>query len=174
MLPQFRYHPNPIATGSIVASEASCECCGEARGFVYSTIPYGEKKIEFVCPWCIADGSASTKLGASFVDSWSLSREEIPQNIIDEVTSQTPGYSSWQSERWLACCNDACEFHGDAPAEELRQLDAAGLAVLAGDSGFPVKDLSWIIARYQPKGSPSFYKFVCRHCGAIRYSGDCD
>lgn len=35
-----------------------------AKGYVYCTSPYGEYEIAFVCPWCIADGSASEKLGA--------------------------------------------------------------------------------------------------------------
>jgi uncharacterized protein CbrC (UPF0167 family) len=173
-LPIFKYHPDPVATGSVVASDELCECCGEARGYVYCQIPYGEKEIEFICPWCISDGSANRKLGASFADSWRLSQEEIPQEIIDEVKLRTPGYFAWQGESWLACRNDACEFHGDAPAEELNELDASGLAALSGDTGFPIEDLPGIIASYQPKGRPRFHKFVCRHCGSTRYSGDCD
>ena len=35
-LPRFRYHPNPMETGSVIASDARCVVCGEARGFVYA------------------------------------------------------------------------------------------------------------------------------------------
>jgi uncharacterized protein len=35
-LPVFRYHPDPIASGSIVASGAQCACCGARRGFIYT------------------------------------------------------------------------------------------------------------------------------------------
>ena len=69
-LPKFAYHPNPIATESVISSDETCECCGTARGYVYCTTPYGEKEIEFVCPWCIADGTASLKLRGEFSDSW--------------------------------------------------------------------------------------------------------
>jgi uncharacterized protein CbrC (UPF0167 family) len=33
-LPVFRYHPDPIASGSgsIIASHAQCACCGGRRG----------------------------------------------------------------------------------------------------------------------------------------------
>jgi len=58
-LPVFRYHPDPIASGSVVASAAECVCCGEARGFIYTGPAYCEAELEeALCPWCIADGSA--------------------------------------------------------------------------------------------------------------------
>ncbi|MGV8422639.1 CbrC family protein, partial [Pseudomonas aeruginosa] len=31
-LPHFRYHPEPLASGSIEASATTCQCCGKARG----------------------------------------------------------------------------------------------------------------------------------------------
>ena len=27
-LPAFKYHPDPVATGSVLRSEAECCCCG--------------------------------------------------------------------------------------------------------------------------------------------------
>ncbi|WP_412524086.1 CbrC family protein [Burkholderia sp. S-53] len=33
-LPAFRYHPDPLATGSVIRSDARCVCCGDARGYV--------------------------------------------------------------------------------------------------------------------------------------------
>lgn len=166
-LPAFKYHPDPLATGSIVPSTTECGSCGRVRGYAYSTSPH-------VCPWCIADGSACAKLDAEFVDPSPLLAAGVPDSVIEEVSLRTPGYASWQQEDWLVCCDDACEFHGDAPGEELRALDAPGLARLAADSGFRPADLPEILARYEPKGSPAFYKFVCRHCRSVRYGGDCD
>jgi uncharacterized protein CbrC (UPF0167 family) len=174
MLPRFTYHPNPIETGSIVPSDEVCECCGIKRGYVYCTVPYGEVEYEYLCPWCIADGSAHEKLGVEFSDSWPLEKANVPQHVIEQVSFRTPGYLSWQQENWLACCNDACEYHGDAPAAELQALDSDGLINLSRDTGFSVEDLIEIVKHYQPKGSPAFYKFVCRHCRTVRYSADCD
>lgn len=171
--PLFTYHPDPIATGSIIPSEDLCECCGRARGYVYCTTPYGEKEIESVCPWCISDGSASKKLGASFSDSRPLSQAGISQHIIDEVTLRTPGYMSWQQESWIACCDDACEFHGDADAGELARLNANNHGRSAKDFDLSIEDFEEMLFYYAPKGSPAIYKFKCKHCGAVRYNWDC-
>jgi len=35
-LPTFRYHPDPLASGSIAASDAACACCNQHRGFIYT------------------------------------------------------------------------------------------------------------------------------------------
>ena len=172
-LPEFKYHPDPLATGSIVPSEETCECCGEARGFVYCTPPYGERDIEFLCPWCIADGSADTKLGASFSDSWPLSQSGVSQKIIDEVTLRTPGYVCWQQESWVSCCDDACEFHGDAIPSELEELNEDERKRVAGEFDVPLSDFNEMLTHYAPKGSPAIYKFRCRHCGVTHYNWDC-
>lgn len=172
-LPRFTYHPNPIATESIIPSDETCECCGNARRYVYCTTPYGSKEIEFVCPWCIADGTAGAKLGASFSDSWPLSQAEISKEIIDEVTLRTPGYVSWQQESWIACCDDACEFHGDADPGELAALHGDDRSRVAKDFDLPIDDFEEMLKYYEPKGSPAIYKFKCRHCGTAHYNWDC-
>jgi uncharacterized protein CbrC (UPF0167 family) len=59
--PQFKYHPDPLRTGSIVRSADECEVCEKPRGFLYEGGIYTEEEIEKVCPWCIADGSAHEK-----------------------------------------------------------------------------------------------------------------
>lgn len=172
-LPKFIYHPDPIATQSIIPSDETCECCGESRGFVYCTTPYGEKEIEFVCPWCIADGRANSELGVSFSDSYPLSQAGISKEIIDEVSLRTPGYVSWQQESWIACCDDACEFHGDADPRELAALQGYDRSRVAKDFDLPISDFEEIVKYYEPKGSPAIYKFKCRHCSTVRYNWDC-
>lgn len=172
-LPLFAYHPNPIATGSVISSEESCECCGKARGCVYWTTPYGKEEVEFVCPWCIADGTASAKLGVSFSDSWTLPQAGIAKEIIDEVTLRTPGYVSWQQESWIPCCNDACEFHGEADPRELAALGEEERFQVARDFDLSIDDLEEMLKHYEPKGSPAIYKFKCRHCETVHYNWDC-
>lgn len=172
--PVFRYHPNPLSTEAIIPSSEKCDCCGEARGFAYCTTPYGLREISCICPWCIYDGSANRTLGAEFVDVTPLIAAGIPRSVVEEVSLRTPGFISWQQEQWLVCCGDACEFHGDAPAEELCGLDTDGMKRLAEYSGFMEQDLPDILKNYVPKGSPAFYKFVCRNCGRVHYSGDGD
>ena len=63
-LPRFRYHPNPLATGAVKASDAICVCCGLSHGHIYGGPVYAVTVLDdSLCPWCIADGSASAKLG---------------------------------------------------------------------------------------------------------------
>lgn len=174
MLPTFKYHPDPLATGAVKKSDLTCECCGEDRGYVYAGAVYADEDIETVCPWCIADGSLEREYDASFSDSDPLHSAGLPDQIVHEVTRRTPGYVCWQQDSWMVCCNDACEFHGEAPAAEVQALDEKGLAALSAESGFSAEDLPEIVSQYEPGGSPAFYKFVCRHCSQIKYNGDCD
>ena len=68
-LPTFRYHPEPLTSGSIVSSDLTCQCCGRARGYIYTGPVYAEEELnEALCPWCIADGSAAGRFQANFVD----------------------------------------------------------------------------------------------------------
>jgi len=68
-LPRFTYHPDPIATGGVVAADTPCVCCGESRGYVYAGPVYAEEEYGHeICPWCIADGSAHERLGVIFSD----------------------------------------------------------------------------------------------------------
>lgn len=62
-LPAFRYHPDPLATGSVIRSDARCVCCGDARGYVYAGPVYAVDEYEnCLCPRCIADDSAQPSL----------------------------------------------------------------------------------------------------------------
>src|SRR5947207_6887785 len=91
-LPTFRYHPDPIATGSVKPSDKECRSCGEARGYIYTSSVYAEESLdEEICPWCIADGSAAEKFDASFCDANPLAEADVPDHIIEEVTMRTPG-----------------------------------------------------------------------------------
>lgn len=119
MLPSFKYHPDPIATGAIEPSSETCKCCNQARGFIYIGPVYARDDYDHsICPWCIADGSAHAKLGASFSDdvgvggggAWCV----VPGSVVDEVANRTPGFSGWQQEQWWTHCDDAAQFLGRA------------------------------------------------------------
>ncbi len=79
-LPNFRYHPDPIRSGAIAASQAVCKSCGQARGYIYSGPVYSEMDglDDSICPWCIADGSAAAKFEAVFVDVNSIA-DAVPE-----------------------------------------------------------------------------------------------
>ena len=173
-LPHFRYHPDPIRTGAIVQSSDECECCGQRPGWAVKKPIYCEDEVETICPGCVADGSAAEKFHGSFNDDQSLIGAGLDKAIVDEVCKRTPSYECWQQESWIACCDDACEFHGEAAKESLLALDQDGLMGLSAEAGLDFNDLVEMLKDYAPGGSPAVYHFVCRHCKAAHYNADFD
>lgn len=171
-LPRFPYHPDPIATGAIKASEAACACCGRARGYVYNGGPYSirDDLDDRICPWCIADGSAARTLDATFVQS---TEESLPRGVETRLFERTPGYESWQGERWLVHHGDACEFHGDATLADLNALTAAEEAAFLRENDFLADEWPDLKVNHDPQASSlGIYKFRCRRCGTIRLGVD--
>src|SRR5262245_4879675 len=88
-LPKFKYHPNPLETGSIEVSSNKCLACGEARGFIYKGQPYAEKVlIDALCPWCIADGKAHEIFDAEFVDAAAVGGYGVWEPVSDEIVAE--------------------------------------------------------------------------------------
>jgi uncharacterized protein len=173
-LPEFKYHPDPVRTGAVVPSSTECVCCHRTRGCIYAAGVYAAEDLtDRLCPWCIADGSAASRFGASFSDDWSLRKAALSPEVIDEVTLRTPGYISWQSEAWLSHCNDVCAYHGDASEADLAEASEA--TRLAWQREYGLTDVEWDDLRegYAPRGDRAFYKFVCRHCAAVLLGWDC-
>lgn len=172
-LPQFRYHPDPVKTGAIKASPAACVACGQNRGWIYALPIYTAEDVGGgICPWCIADGSAAAKFDATFVDDASIVGE-APQKVVEEITLRTPSYHSWQGEAWLCHCNDACEAHGDATVEDLKQ--ATPEAIDNWMTCFQGTSDDWLKSVSMFENNPidcCFYKFVCRHCGIVLFTND--
>lgn len=172
-LPFFAYHPNPLATGSIRVGAERCACCGRERGYIYTASVYGRNDLEGqLCPWCIADGSAAEQHGASFSDESSLVQSGVSTEVVEEVTRRTPGYNSWQQEQWLACCGDACEFHGHPPREHLPLMDPTAVEQFLSATGWTPEQWLEFSSNYKPDGSPALYHFVCRCCGKPHYGCD--
>ena len=179
-LPTFRYHPDPVATGSVERSDAECACCSRRRGYVYVGPEFSEEDLSGrVCPWCIADGSAHAKFDAEFLDPEGIGGYPrslvIPQAVIEEVAFRTPCFLGWQQERWLACCGDAAAFVGRAGRVELEQqwLDAAPSI---RQDRTTIDDANWqaYFRALDKDGSPSAYVFQCLHCGKrLGYSDSC-
>jgi hypothetical protein len=86
-LPSFRCHPDPVGTGFVAPSDAACPSCGLARGHAYTGPVYAIEEIDGLCPWCIADGSADEKFGASFTDVG----DEVPDGVSMDVLREVSG-----------------------------------------------------------------------------------
>ena len=182
-LPSFRYHPDPLDTGSIVTSDAVCRSCGLARGFIYAGAPYAEEDLEdAICPWCIADGSAARRFEAEFVDTAGIGGygewEPVPATVVGEVSQRTPGFTGWQQEQWWTHCGDAAMFLGRAGRAELEGRWPDAIAAVREQAGLDAEDSSAEWADYfdalDRDGSPTAYVFRCRHCGRYGAYSDAD
>jgi len=170
-LPAFKYHPEPLKTGSISASDAECACCGERRGYVYNGPVYAKGELDSqLCPWCIGDGAAHEKFEADFTDTSGIGSygawTSVAPDIIREVAQRTPGFSGWQQERWWTHCGDAAEFLGQAGAREVIDAGPALIKRLREDLGWPRGGaFDAYIGSLRKEDGPTAYLFRCRHCG---------
>jgi uncharacterized protein CbrC (UPF0167 family) len=172
-LPVFKYHPDPIASGSVVKSDKVCACCNEAKGYIYDGSVYGEEETDAldgaVCPWCIADDTAHKKFGASFNDAEGLFDQVAPA-VADEIEFRTPGYAGWQQDHWLACCGDAAAFREPVGYAEIAQrypfLEAVLMQCIAEDWGMTGDAATQFYRSLDRERGPTAYVFTCLHCKA--------
>jgi uncharacterized protein CbrC (UPF0167 family) len=177
--PTFKYHPDPVATGSVVESDAECVCCGQARGLIYDGPTYAVEEYEScICPWCIADGSAHEQLDASFTDEAGVGGcgqwDAVPEAVVSEVAHRTPGFSGWQQEQWWTHCGDAARFLGRAGRTELEGFGPAAIDAIRASTGLD-DGPEWrrFFAALDKEGSPTAYVFQCSICGALGGYQDC-
>jgi hypothetical protein len=113
-LPKFPYHRDPFASGSLIESPLPCECCGQARGVIYSGNIYTSKQVESVCPWCIADGSVAEKFNAQFFDADfcddDLNYLELPPEQHLAVFGKTIGFATFNPIGWWVHCGEPAEY----------------------------------------------------------------
>lgn len=180
ILPTFKYHPDPLATGSVRQDQAKCACCGKATGYVYTGPVYAQDQLdEQICPWCIADGSAHDRFDAEFTDEAGIGGggqwESVSDEVISEVAHRTPGFSGWQQEQWWTHCGDAAAFIGKAGRKELDELGPQAIAAIQDSTGLsdgPEWDRFY--SALDKDGSPTAYLFRCIKCGQIGGYQDCD
>ena len=174
MLPTFKYHPDPFASGVFYRGEPHrCDCCGKETDVWYESPFHSAEDVECLCPWCIADGSAAAQFDGEFQDSASIGKVSDPEKV-KELTERTPGYHGWQQEYWMAHCDDFCAFLGYVGWPEIEE---SGLAEEIAETyrqdvcGFEFED----IRQYMRKdGSLTGYLFRCLHCGRHFLYADCD
>jgi uncharacterized protein CbrC (UPF0167 family) len=178
-LPTFRYHADPIRTGSIVASTNACRRCGRQRGYIYVGPVYADDDLDDAfCPGGIADGSAARMFGAEFTDAPGIgdygSWEAVPPEVVEEVARRTPGFTGWQQERWWTHCSDAGVFLGRAGWRELEGEWSDAIASIKADVQMDGDDWNDYFSALDARESPTAYVFRCRHCGQLGGYSDCD
>lgn len=181
-LPEFRYHPDPVATGVFEQQDRACACCGKVRGWVYVVVPYAAEDLhDRLCPWCIADGRAAERFGARFTI---VEHADVPDDVdparvdrlVEELTRRTPGFAGWQRERWLYHCGDAAAYLGPVGWDEIAD-DPDVIAVLveqAEQLGFEGELAEAFVGSLDVDGSATAYRFRCRHCGTSLAYADLD
>jgi uncharacterized protein CbrC (UPF0167 family) len=167
-LPDFRFHLNPIASGSVVVSEKKCRCCGQARGAIYVGPVYAEQELdESLCPWCIADGSAHEKFDATFVDTEAF-QESAPAERVDEITQRTPGFATLQQERWPSCCEEPGAFVTPAGIAEIRPhyrtMEGDLMGYIVHEMGISGGAARRMLDSLNREKSPTAFVFQCRKC----------
>ena len=171
-LPAFKYHPDPICSGSVRESEDECRSCGTARGYIYTGPVYSEEDLEdALCPWCIADGSAHEKFDAEFVDCEAFD-DDVPQEAMEEITRRTPGFNAWQSEQWFSCCGQAMAFVEPAGIKDIRQryyeLEGTLMTYIVQEMGISGGAARRMLESLDRDAGPTAYVFRCVSCSAIR------
>ena len=178
ILPTFKYHPDPVATGSFEATEITCISCGQTRPYCYVGSVYAEADLEGkVCPWCISSGLAHDKFGAEFTDIDAIGDYDpaisLPIEVMEEVANRTPGFNGWQQERWLTHCGDACAFLGPAGKIELKASGEQELLdSIRADARMSELEFRAYFEKLDKQIAPTAYVFRCLHCGL--YSGYSD
>ncbi|BCO18982.1 UPF0167 protein [Alteromonas sp. KC3] len=175
-LPKFKYHSDPLKSGSIIESDAVCLCCGKATGYIYGGLPYSEVELEdSICPWCIADGTAHKKFDAEFTDYDGIGGygdwDDVASSVKEEITYLTPGFTGWQQEKWWTHCNDGTDFLGCAGFREINEYGQDLEVSLKSEATatYGLKDGEWegFFQSLDADGSPSAYIFKCIHCGKL-------
>lgn len=170
-LPAFRYHPDPVATGSVrVTDSQPCLCCSRIRGAIYDGPVYSERFHNLsgaICPWCIAEGSAAKRFGAEF--SYAGALEGISAEVREELALRTPGYTGWQQEQWLCCCGEPAAYLGTAGAEELDgefgEAKQPLVEWLMREMDSDEAEAGEFVAGLHRDGDATAYVFQCLRCG---------
>ncbi|HKZ81756.1 MAG TPA: CbrC family protein [Pyrinomonadaceae bacterium] len=176
--PSFKYHPDPIATGSFEARELTCACCGQVRSYVYVGPVYAEADLEEkICPWCISSGLAHEMFGVEFTDIDAIgdyeSKASVPVEVKEEIAYRTPGFNGWQQERWLVHCGDASAFLGPAGKDELKSYGSQELIdSLRADRGMDEASFRDYLDTMNKQTGPTAYVFRCLHCGLYQGYSD--
>lgn len=166
-LPRFKYHPDPLRTGAIEFDQTDCVCCGKMTEYVYMGPIYGEvDPCGAICPSCIAAGKAASKYNIQFSDPCELSKAGISKEIIDEVIHRTPGFNSCETDAWLSCCNEACEFICRADEKIIKEIYPEALMYLTRVAQMEKAEfIEYVDALTLDELGPTAYIFRCLNCG---------
>lgn len=158
----YKYHPDPLKTGAFHNDKTMrCQCCGKDTDIYYTGPFYSVDEVDYLCPECISSGAAAEKFDGEFQNPESVDEVSDPAKL-DELVHRTPGYSGWQQEYWLACCDDYCAFLG---YYDWNAIEALGVAEeLEKTYREDICGLDFEDAKEYLSDNEG-YLFRCLHCG---------
>ncbi len=167
-LPKFKYYPGFYNSEDICTEPQVCDCCKQnTEASVFGM--YSEQEVRYICVDCVASGKATATFDGTFVQDAEGGVSD--PDLIDELFSRTPGYSSWQGEYWRSCCGDFCAYLGNVGEEELDEMGILDEVYEnyeeEGGNAYDLEGLSTV-------DSPTGYLFRCLHCGRYRLWVDMD
>lgn len=183
--PHFLHYPLAYEHDRFDRVQGRCDACGLVRDLRYAGAMSGPGRPDYVCAWCVADGTAAERLGVELNDrSWI---EGVPEEAfvservghvgpvdVDEartVAYRTPAYVSWQGSRWPSHCGRPCAFTGHVGAHDL--LPHLAEPDLAADvDGVVGHDREFVLGYLEAEGDMAGYLFTCLVCGAHRLHVD--
>lgn len=175
-LPKFRYHPDPLGTGSIIRKDAVCQVCGQPTPYVYDvSFHWGGDDDPILCPWCIYTGEAAEALDGVFLHESSCQPVDDSAKL-EELCLRTPSYEATQQAVWLTCCGDACVYRGEKTWPQLEAMGIAPQLEAAYRENPSSLPLSMDAMRYSFYGGAQVqhYLFQCRHCKQYHLHTDWD
>lgn len=121
---EFPYHPHiyELEPSPVMKNKdkLACQVCGQVPE-LYLNRMYTTAEISCLCPSCVASGAAADKLDGDYIQDAEWQKVTDPERVKNFFRT-TPGYSSWQGEYWLACCDDFCNFIDYVGMEELDRM----------------------------------------------------
>jgi uncharacterized protein CbrC (UPF0167 family) len=177
--PAFRFNPCAYELGFFEEVPGQCDACQQHRELKYRGSFYSADEVDYLCPWCIADGSAAREFNGEFSDwigidgvpALSDTAATVDLDEAQEVSTRTPSYPTWQQEQWRSHCARPCAFMGFVGAADLQQYmhEPAFAADVNGGIGW---DPELLRTHLEREGDLSGYLFQCLTCGAHRLHVD--
>ena len=176
MLPHFKYHPDPIKTGTFKTDEVvRCNCCGKKTDIYYSFYSDAKSKRVNVSPDCVHNGNAYATFGDDInnIRYGEECADFMDKSKIEELTRCTPGYIFMQDGEWLYHCGDFCAFIGCVGWNDIEQMGIADeIKTYIYETYFSKaeKIIDSLINSY----TVTLYLFRCLHCGKYLLNYDYD
>ena len=172
-IPKFKYNPNPIETECLEKSDKICEVCNKKQGYIATSIMSSVDDIYDVCPWCIADGSATKKHDGEFVVHIE-NAESLSTEVLQELSYRTVAYPAYQELTWLTHCNDGCEFLGHAREQDFKYISEEEIQRLLDENTFTKENIESLRTSNKMLELPYLLKFKCIHCNELKFLVDYD